>query len=465
MESQECCDPARRMAQRSSVRQYSNAPPWRPASTLDDWVGKEARPISLRQLMVFGRSLTEARLISSANYVRTELPTRLAHRIRDMQTLPYVVVTNPHISQVYELYYKAFESLRRVREIKTLEDNEKFCQKISQTLQEHLTVIPKLAMGVLECRDLMKPEDMDKFMNTILRSRISRRVIAEQHLALTETFNSPWHFPSSTITTDPTTEFVGEVFLRCNAGEVVRRCGDAVSALCSAAYGSSVVLPSIMLSGHTSATFPYILSHLEYIIGELLRNSIQAIVERQKSNPENRKGEPPAIEVTVCEAPQHVIIRVSDQGGGIPRDILPHLWSFSKGPRSSQRLENLRGVPKMAATLQELRVSSDLPPGLSSPSPSTSSHHSHHSHSSASKVERAEKESHAHDSSLSSLSSRPPNLRLGMGLPLSRVYAEYWAGSLELHSLEGYGVDAFLQISKLGNKNEQLTMRASIDAV
>lgn len=40
------------------------------------WVGKEARPISLRQLMVFGRSLTEARLVSSANYVRTELPTR-----------------------------------------------------------------------------------------------------------------------------------------------------------------------------------------------------------------------------------------------------------------------------------------------------------------------------------------------------------------------------------------------------
>src|ERR1700722_14047821 len=100
----------------------------------------------------------------------TDLSSRVAHRLRDMQTLPYVVVTNPHISQVYELYYKAFESLRRVREIKTLEDNEEFCKKISQTLQEHLAVIPKLAMGVLECRDLMKPEDMDKFMNTVLRS-------------------------------------------------------------------------------------------------------------------------------------------------------------------------------------------------------------------------------------------------------------------------------------------------------
>lgn len=39
-------------------------------------MSKEARPISLRQLMVFGRSLNEQRLVSSANYVRTELPRR-----------------------------------------------------------------------------------------------------------------------------------------------------------------------------------------------------------------------------------------------------------------------------------------------------------------------------------------------------------------------------------------------------
>jgi len=73
-------------------------PPWRPAQVLDEyvrsvpvpstfvasskadcagrWVQREARPISLRQLTFFGRTLTETRLISSANYVRTELPTR-----------------------------------------------------------------------------------------------------------------------------------------------------------------------------------------------------------------------------------------------------------------------------------------------------------------------------------------------------------------------------------------------------
>ena len=95
---------------------------------------------------------------------------RLAHRLRDMQTLPYVVVTNPHMSHVYELYYKAFETFRRVREIKSVEDNDRFCACITETLREHLSVIPRLAMGVLECQGLMRPEEIDKFMNTLLRS-------------------------------------------------------------------------------------------------------------------------------------------------------------------------------------------------------------------------------------------------------------------------------------------------------
>ena len=153
---------------------------------------------------------------------------------------------------------------------------------------------------------------------------------------------------------------------------------------------------------------------------------------------------PPPIEVLICDTAQHVIIRVSDQGGGVDRDILPYLWSFSKGPRRNKRLRNLEQVPKLAATLQELQVSSEK---------NDAKHDG--------KSSKKEK----YDDSLSSFTSRPPNLRLGIGLPMSRIYAEYWAGSLEVHSLEGYGVDAFLQISKLGNKNEVLSTRASMDAV
>ncbi|KAI0858227.1 branched-chain alpha-ketoacid dehydrogenase kinase [Xylaria cubensis] len=415
---------------------------WRPVQALDEWVAKEARPISLRQLMVFGRSLTEERLISSANYVRTELPTRIAHRIRDMQRLPYVVVTNRHMSEVYELYYTAFDTFRRVKEIKTLEDNDKFCSIIAGMLRAHLTVIPKLAMGILECNGLMSAADLDRFMNTILRSRISRRVIAEQHLALSETFNSDWFSPGAKLSES---EFIGEVFLKCVARDVVESCGRAVQDLARSAYGPDAAIPEIKVDGHLGATFPYILTHLQYIVGELLRNSVQAVIENHRKNPTNDK-KPPPIEVTLCEAQQHVIIRISDRGGGISRDTLPYLWSFGKGPSTDQRLENLGQVPLMAATLQELRVDGNL------------QNIAGHGGSHGSRYDE-------HNGSLTSLSTRPPNLRLGISLPLSRVYAEYWAGSLELHSLEGYGVDAFLQISKLGNKNEQLATRAAMDAV
>ncbi|KAL9592958.1 MAG: hypothetical protein Q9179_006217 [Wetmoreana sp. 5 TL-2023] len=357
-----------------------------------------------------------------------------------MQTLPYVVVTNPNMSHVYELYYKAFETLRRVQEIKSVEDNDRYCKLISETLQEHLTVIPRLAMGIIECQSLMRPEETDKFMNTLLRSRISRRVIAEQHLALTETFHSPWHFPDAKQHHDPNADFVGEVFLRCNAKEVVEECSHRAKSLAAEAFGGDCVLPEVKLEGHLDATFPYILSHLQYIIGELLRNSIQAVVEKWEHLP----GTPAPVEVLICEAPQHVIIRISDQGGGIAKDILPNVWSFGKGPRSQIHLENLVQVPKMAATMQELKISGRSGGGT---------------------AHAPGEDRRSVDASLSSLTSRPPNLRLGMGLPMSRVYAEYWAGSLELYSLEGYGVDVFLQISKLGNKNEQLSTRASMDAV
>lgn len=340
-----------------------------------------------------------------------------------------MAVTNPHLSLVYELYYKSFENFRRVPVIKTLEENDRFCKIISENLKEHLAVIPNLVMGVLECQDLVSPDKMDNFVQAMLRARISRRVIAEQHLALTDTFNSPWHVPQPT----SENEFVGEVLLRCHAKEVIERVGRFTQDICRPSVGSGPIVPEIRVQGHVNATFPYVLSHLEYIIGELLRNSMQAVMGKYTDT----KKPPPPIEVLICEAPQHVVIRISDQGGGMQRDIMPFLWSFCKGPRRASRLQNFKDVPTLAATMQEVQQNKHEKPG-------------------SGKIR---------DSSLSTLASRPPDLRLGMGLPMSRVYAEYWAGGLDLHTLEGYGVDAFLQISKLGNQNEKLTSRASIDAV
>lgn len=257
---------------------------------------------------------------------------------------------------------------------------------------------------------------------------------------MTETFHSPWHFPQATKNTSvsPEDDLIGEVLLKCSAKEIIEKCTDTVRVLARDAYGPDVHLPEVIIQGHLDTTFPYIPSHLEYIIGELLRNSFQAAIER------NTPGNINPIQILVCEASQHVLIRVSDQAGGVERDVLPYLWSFSKGPRKHRRLENLQRVPRLAATLQELQCPQD----------------------SDIKDKANQKDGQSrYDGSLSSLTARHPDLRLGIGLPMSRIYAEYWAGSLELHSLEGYGVDAFLSISKLGNKNEVLSTRASMDAV
>jgi pyruvate dehydrogenase kinase 2/3/4 len=170
------------------------------------------------------------------------------------------------------------------------------------------------------------------------------------------------------------------------------------------AYGAHVAIPEIKVYGHLDATFPYILSHLEYIIGELLRNSIQAVIEQRKS----KDSSLPPIEVLICETTQHVIIRISDQGGGIPNEVLPYLWSFSKGPRREKRLENLARVPKLLGTLQELRVPGDKSAAQLQQELDTRSRHG---------------DSGIHQGSLSSLTGRAPDLRLGIGLPMSRLYS------------------------------------------
>lgn len=403
-------------------------------TVLLDWIKRTPRPVSLRQLAFFGRKLTASKLISSGQFVQEELPTRLAHRIRDMQELPYGVVSNSHLSKVYEMYYMAFNKFRRFPKIKSLEDNDRFCVLLNELLNEHLTIIPNLVMGAIECSmyHAINSERLDKFMSSILCSRISRRVIAEQHLSLTS------NFKKGTYNMDHDPNYIGAVFLRCNAKEVVQTCGEQARAVVKTLYPDTQ-LPEIQIEGLTDTNFLYMKSHLDYILGEILRNSVEATVRKHKDS----GHPPPPILVSITNTSETILIRVSDQGGGIPSDILPHIWSFSKGPRSQGRLENFRHVPSFAGISEEV---------------------------SANEYERFEqllRHSPTHTEfpdvttafgSLTSLSSRPPQLKLGMGLPLSRVYAEYWDGHLDLHSLEGYGVDVFLRISRLGNQNEKLQL-------
>ena len=49
-----------------------------------------------------------------------------------------------------------------------------------------------------------------------------------------------------------------------------------------------------------------------------------------------------------------------------------------------------------------------------------------------------------------------PIAGLGFGLPISRIYARYFGGSLEVKNIPGYGCDVFLRIPNISVGSNQL---------
>jgi hypothetical protein len=246
---------------------------------LEHYASTQPSLVSLRQLVVFGRQLSPTRILTSANHVRTELPVRIAHRIRELQQLPYVAVTNPRIALSYDLYWEAFEVLRKVKEIKTLEDNDEFCKILNRLLKDHVVVLPQLVAGVRECKDYI--EDAERFLMEALRSRVSRRVLAEQHVALTEQLKGK--IPSTRI---------GLVDTRCRARDLLH---------------NIMKSNSVVVKGQLDCEFVSIPKHAELAIGQAIANATQRTDQA---------------EVTVAEGASDVVFRVSDKAGGVAEEEL-----------------------------------------------------------------------------------------------------------------------------------------------
>jgi len=61
-----------------------------------------------------------------------------------------------------------------------------------------------------------------------------------------------------------------------------------------------------------------------HICFELLKNSLRAVVERY--GVDNEDAFPP-IKVVVVEGSEDITIKISDEGGGIPRSAIPMIWT------------------------------------------------------------------------------------------------------------------------------------------
>ncbi|KAJ3162978.1 hypothetical protein HDU88_006471 [Geranomyces variabilis] len=512
-----------------STRALASAPTFYENRVLEHYAAQETRRVTLRQLTVFGKTLSQEKLLKSANYVRAELPVRLAHRIYDFQHLPFIVGTNPHIEHVYKLYWEAFETFKAIPPVVTLEQNRDFCDILEDMLSAHLVAIPRLAMGIAESALHLDPREADRFMNEMLRSRIGRRVLAEQHITLSGVFDGKECQDES---------FIGIVNTRCRARDVVDKCTALVGKVFEEAFG--VLPPEVHVDGHLDAEFTYIPDQIEYIIFELLKNSMWATVETHASDvfraamegsgldadgvagaataaamgpgermgeawdanaamtraahstagagfsnqvrsdspssstrpnlysssswpappspstpsqsappqqsPRNSKPSLPPIRATIGTASSLLTFRISDQGGGIPASTLPHLYSYSHP--SKRKFLNFAHVPRLAGKVAEA-------------ADEINHHHHHHPHHARHSVNcnrhiTAETSSNA----MTAVARKPPGLRLGLGLPMSKVYANYWGGDIEVISLDGYGVDAYVALRKSATALEGIATSA-----
>jgi signal transduction histidine kinase len=192
------------------------------------------------------------------------------------------------------LYWNAFESFRNFKELKTFEDNLEFCDFMENMLKIHRKVIPLLVIGIHESKKYLGNEELNIFMNETFQSRLSRRVLAEQHLALTKDFKNP----------DKKTKF-GIVDSNCRAIDSINNAIKSCDELFMDTY--DCLPPVVTLDGKLNAQFTYIPGHVEYILTELLKNSMRFTFEHHGS-------QMPQIKVTIGYADDQVMFRVSDSG-------------------------------------------------------------------------------------------------------------------------------------------------------
>lgn len=142
-------------------------------------------------------------------------------------------------------------------------------------------------------------------------------------------------------TLQPHPDYVGIICTRANVHDI---CHEAIGKFPTAHCSTQLILaihtenaryvceehyglfrgPPIQLLCPKDLTFPYVPGHLSHICFELLKNSLRAVVER--FGVENEEAFPP-IKVVVVEGREDITIKISDEGGGIPRSAIPMIWT------------------------------------------------------------------------------------------------------------------------------------------
>lgn len=391
-------------------------------SFLEALARQHPTPLRLHDMYLYGASNNLEQRLRNAQFLYKELQIRIAHRVVDLLTLPHGLSEAPSIISVAHSYIQFLQMFTDCTPPTTSEYELSFTEMIQLIIMNRDTIPHAIAAGVVEWRSesISAQESdsearMEEALYRFFTARVGLRFLAE-HFVLSsqaESVKDLWkvisllpHEEGSKMRgcIQPNVDIVCEI--RKVVDLVKRQAGEYYQGLCPQIDVVDCVQQKYEF---THGQFTHIPHHIHYVFYELLKNSCRASIRRYHSQQQAKLQSPlnklavdpeiPPIRVIISMGEEDVTIKVADRGGGIPRSAMATIWKFAHSTASHDELNTAFG--REGSTGAKLR---------------------------------------------------------GFGLPLARIYARYFGGELTLKSTEGYGLDAYLHIPRLGTHCENLPL-------
>lgn len=290
-------------------------------------------PLSIKQFIDFGRKACER---TSFIFLRKELPVRLANIMKEIQLLPENLLRMPSVALVQSWYEKSFEEILVYENVDAndLKILENFCERLINIHNRHNDVVPTMAQGVIELKEVCQLDQQTEhsiqyFLDRFYMSRISIRMLINQHTSLFgSNFNGhPRH--------------IGCIDPNCRVTAVLNDAYENAKFLCDQYYMASPdveIVENSVIDPGSPISVVYVPAHLYHMLFELFKNSMRAVVEYHGTSTDNY----PPIKVLVSLGREDLTIKMSDRGGGIPRSLTDVLFQYmySTAPKPSASVES-----------------------------------------------------------------------------------------------------------------------------
>jgi len=364
--------------------------------------------------------------------VLIRLPVRVAQRAVDLLTLPHGLNEIPAVLQVahvYLLYLEKFQDCPVPTDAKT---EDAFTEMLQSMILERSSIPNAIARGVdawmksentltsgvdndgvevdmvtIEIERKRRLKEMEDALYRFFTARVGLRFLTEHHILSSQARAATVQERNQSnddFTDEDKDSFLGCIAPNCCPTREVRKIVEAVRRQTMDYYGDGVCPEIEIVNGdidqNKKNNFTYVPHHLHYMVGELLKNSCRATVKRHIESGATNEKIPP-IKIVIVKGAEDVTIKIADRGGGIPRSQMSEIWQFAHSTAAKDEIENETDFGVCEITGEAIR---------------------------------------------------------GFGLPLARVYARYLGGELTLKSLEGYGLDAYLHLPRLGANCENLPL-------